>query len=308
MEDTFGFGESEARRIVAAVRWVERFRSRSGGGGGSSRHHRRQAPALYELIGDVNPQTGTTYTIDDADWGKQIVLSNAGTKAITLPQAGLSNGFPPLWWTVLSNPGAGLATITPTTSTIDGAATAKVRKGDSLVIRSDGTNYFTEPGVSLVRVRKNSGAETGRRPRLNFIASSNVSLTVTDDNTDDEIDVTIAAPGDGSGFAAQTTSSGSGTTTASYSDNIIVSTNVTFLVAAVANTDGADSLDWEITYTDAFGVSSTTSGTLTPGTKDSWRAADDIGSDVAPHQSWMLRVKSTGAGAASFDYRFVAIL
>ncbi len=47
-----------------------------------------------------------------------------------------------------------------------------------------------------VSVRKNSGAEisAGKR-RLNFIEGSNVTLTVTEDNTDNEIDVTIAASG-----------------------------------------------------------------------------------------------------------------
>ena len=50
----------------------------------------------------------------------------------------------------------------------------------------------TGGGGSLV-VRKNSGADVGTRPRVNFIEGSNVTLTVADDGTDDEVDVTIAA-------------------------------------------------------------------------------------------------------------------
>lgn len=49
-----------------------------------------------------------------------------------------------------------------------------------------------------VIVRKNSTGSTYRRRRLNFIEGSNVTLTVTDDPTDNEIDVTIASSGSGS--------------------------------------------------------------------------------------------------------------
>jgi hypothetical protein len=44
-------------------------------------------------------------------------------------------------------------------------------------------------------VRKNSGTDDFERTRLNFIEGSNVTLTVTDDPTNDEIDITIAATG-----------------------------------------------------------------------------------------------------------------
>ena len=188
MSDTFGFGESEVRRIIKAVRWVERF-----GIDAKPRHKRRSRPVPHELIGDVRAVSGATDTILTSDWGKLLDYSNAGTKAITLPQAGLSAGFPQLWWTMVRNTGAGLATITPTTSTIDGAATAKVRVGDATMVFSDGTNYRTQPGVSLLYARKNSGSNVGRRPRFNFIEGAGVTLTVDDDNTNDEVDITIAA-------------------------------------------------------------------------------------------------------------------
>ena len=44
-------------------------------------------------------------------------------------------------------------------------------------------------------VRKNSGANVGSQPRLNFIEGSNVTLTVTEDVPNSEIDVTIASTG-----------------------------------------------------------------------------------------------------------------
>jgi hypothetical protein len=43
-------------------------------------------------------------------------------------------------------------------------------------------------------VRKNSTGSDFERRRINFIEGSNVTLTVTDDPTDNEIDVTIATP------------------------------------------------------------------------------------------------------------------
>ncbi len=47
--------------------------------------------------------------------------------------------------------------------------------------------------VQKVTVRKNTGANVGSRQRLNFIEGSFVTLTVADDGTDDEVDITIAA-------------------------------------------------------------------------------------------------------------------
>lgn len=51
-----------------------------------------------------------------------------------------------------------------------------------------------------VRVRKNAGAIVGSRRLLNFNEGANVTLTITDDNVGDEIDITIASAG-GAGTA-----------------------------------------------------------------------------------------------------------
>lgn len=48
-----------------------------------------------------------------------------------------------------------------------------------------------------ITVRKNTGADVGMRPRLNLIEGSNVTLTVTEDLSDNEIDITIGATGGG---------------------------------------------------------------------------------------------------------------
>ena len=52
-----------------------------------------------------------------------------------------------------------------------------------------------------VKVRKNSTGSVSIRPQLNFIEGSNVTITVTDDGTDNEVDVTIAASGSGGGIS-----------------------------------------------------------------------------------------------------------
>lgn len=94
----------------------------------------------------VNAQTGTTYTVLDGDRSKLVTLTNASSIAVTLPQAGGSSEFVAGWFAHFQNRGAGVVTITPTTSTIDGAASITLSQHQGLTIHSDGTNYFTQRG------------------------------------------------------------------------------------------------------------------------------------------------------------------
>ena len=89
----------------------------------------------------INPQTGTSYTIAAGDSPKLITFTNASSVAVTLPQAGGS--FPNLWYIDVINLGAGTVTITPTTSTIDGASSLSLTTGKTAHIMSNGTNYTT---------------------------------------------------------------------------------------------------------------------------------------------------------------------
>lgn len=93
----------------------------------------------YALGSQVNAQTGTTYTVLATDFRKLVSHANASPIAVTLPQASAS--FPAGWWYLTVNLGAGEATITPTTSTINGAATLALAQGEGAIIFSDGTNY-----------------------------------------------------------------------------------------------------------------------------------------------------------------------
>lgn len=97
-----------------------------------------------------NAQTGTTYAIQNSDCGKLLTLSNASAVAVSIAQAGGSGDFASGWFVTIINEGAGVATITPTTSTIDGAASLSLTQFQSVDLFSDGTNYFTARGRASV--------------------------------------------------------------------------------------------------------------------------------------------------------------
>lgn len=115
----------------------------------------------------VNPQTGTSYTITFNDLYKLTTFSNSAATAVTLPQA--TGNFGANVWLDVKNDGAGLVTITPTTSTIDGASFLILPQGYGCRIVSDGTNY------KIVGMNPTKG-----RVLLNTLtASSSASLTDT---------------------------------------------------------------------------------------------------------------------------------
>jgi len=87
-----------------------------------------------------NAQTGTTYTVLATDRGKLVTTSNASAIAVTLPQAG-SAGFTNNFYFALRNIGAGAATITPTTSTINLAASITLGTDETVYVYGDNTNY-----------------------------------------------------------------------------------------------------------------------------------------------------------------------
>jgi hypothetical protein len=104
----------------------------------------------------VNAQTGTSYTYVSGDRGKLVTHSNAAAIAGTLPQA--TGSFGAGWYMWVQNRGVGSLTITPTTSTIDGAASLVLATDSGVVLMSDGTNYFTFRGVKPA----SSGSTQGR--------------------------------------------------------------------------------------------------------------------------------------------------
>jgi hypothetical protein len=102
----------------------------------------------------ANLQTGANYPIVAGDFGKLVLLSNASNQTPTLPTAATVGAN---WVTNVCNINAGVQTITPTTSTIGGAANYPLRAGSALspvciTVQSDGTNYNVVSVGSTVRI------------------------------------------------------------------------------------------------------------------------------------------------------------
>ena len=98
------------------------------------------ASGSLAVVASINAQTGTTYTFVSGDNSKLVTLNNASPVAASLPQAttpGFGSGFS----MDVQNLGAGTVTVTPTTSTINGAATLTIAQNKGCSITSDGTNY-----------------------------------------------------------------------------------------------------------------------------------------------------------------------
>lgn len=97
-------------------------------------------PPYWGPCSPINAQTGTTYTVVLADSRKLVTLNNASAIAVTLPQA-TTAGFASGYYFYAKAIGAGTATITPTTSTINGAASLALAQNEGALIWSNGTNY-----------------------------------------------------------------------------------------------------------------------------------------------------------------------
>ena len=92
----------------------------------------------------VNAQTGTTYAILDGDRAKLVTAANTAAQAYSIAQAGNSSAFQAGWFSSILNESsapAGVVTITPATSTINGAATLALPQKFAAIPFSDGTNY-----------------------------------------------------------------------------------------------------------------------------------------------------------------------
>jgi hypothetical protein len=95
----------------------------------------------------VNAQIGSTYAILDSDRGKLVTISYATAQATSIAQAGSGGSFLSGWFCDVENTGVGPVTITPTTSTIDGAASVALTTNQGVRIFSNGVNYFTQRGI-----------------------------------------------------------------------------------------------------------------------------------------------------------------
>lgn len=158
----------------------------------------------------TNTQTGLTYTYVTGDRGKTVIHSNAAAIAGTLPQAGAS--FPDGWYMRVTNGGAGTLTITPTISTINGAATLVLTTGQGVTIVSNGTNYFAILG-------KSAGGGSGT---VTSVGSADGSVTVTNPTTTPDLAV-VSAPA----IRSATTTVNTSSATAPTNGQVLTATSST---------------------------------------------------------------------------------
>ena len=98
---------------------------------------------IKNLVGGVNPQTGTSYTIGSADVNALVTLANLSGIAVTVPQAtsGDTSSFGPHFVTTVFNL-LGSGSITPSTSLINSGTSLAINSGQAATIWSDGINYW----------------------------------------------------------------------------------------------------------------------------------------------------------------------
>lgn len=115
--------------------------------------------------------TGTTQALGSNATGSTIIRHNSGTNMTdTLVSAAtLTAGW---FINLINNDATAIDTITPTTSTINGAATFVLQPGQSTTIYSDGTNYYTNTNQKLSPVI----TSTGSPKTLQSFASGSVIL------------------------------------------------------------------------------------------------------------------------------------
>lgn len=103
--------------------------------------------AAQDFYPHVNAQTGTSYAVLATDIGALVTLTNSAAIAVTLPQA--TGSFGVGWFAHFANIGTTTVTITPTTSTINGAASFILAPGQSITVFSDDTNYQVFRGQAI---------------------------------------------------------------------------------------------------------------------------------------------------------------
>jgi Right handed beta helix region len=93
------------------------------------------------LTGEVNIQSGTSYTIQSSDKGKLVVLTNAASVAVTLDSSLAVNFICGILFT-----GAAGGTATPSSGTLNGAASGTFSQGGGALVFWPGTNWWDLSG------------------------------------------------------------------------------------------------------------------------------------------------------------------
>jgi hypothetical protein len=132
------------------------------------------ASGSFPNIGGVNAQNGATYTIQASDNGFLVVLTDTSAVAVTVPVA---TSMPPRFYCGIEMAGAAVATITPTTSTIDGLSSLTLSQNQGVFLFSDGTNYWTFRGRPVGPVKQvPTGTINGSNPTFTLSGSPSVIM------------------------------------------------------------------------------------------------------------------------------------
>lgn len=118
----------------------------------------------------TNIQTATAYTIQASDCGKLISITNVNPVVVTLPQAGtvIASGC----WIEMQNTGAGIVTITPNVSTIDGSSNVQLTTGAGVQLVSSGGQYYTQRGQSGASSGGSGTVNTSQAAQLAYYPSA----------------------------------------------------------------------------------------------------------------------------------------
>jgi len=126
----------------------------------------------------VDLETGSNFAITNADCGYLVDLSNASAQTPTIAQAGTGGNFSSGWYADVCNIGAGAQTLTPTTSTINGASTWVIFQNQCGRLVSDGTNYQFASGAGGFGT---SVFNAGITVKVRSSAASTVTASATTD-------------------------------------------------------------------------------------------------------------------------------
>ena len=93
---------------------------------------------FFPNLGQVNPQLGVTiYSVETTDNGALVILSDGSAIAV-----GLNSAVTTPYLVFITNLGAGTATLTPTTGTVNGGASFALLQNYTSMVFFDGTNWW----------------------------------------------------------------------------------------------------------------------------------------------------------------------
>lgn len=141
----------------------------------------------------VNAQTGTSYALLTTDAGKLLTFSNASAIAVSLSQA-TTTGFTAGYSFDVENLGAGTVTITPSTSTINGASTLTIAQNTGCTVTSDGANYQVS-ACTAVAASSGGTVNSGSSGHLTYYASSTNAVSSAPNSTISAGALTLGASG-----------------------------------------------------------------------------------------------------------------